>query len=90
MDLPHISHILKVGVSGCQSSFSILHENITNLWFSNVLMGYGKETLASKTNFSQVVTASKVSNYGVFSGPYFPVFGLRKKKLRIWTLLGGG
>ena len=23
-------------------------------------------------------TASKVSKYGVFSGPYFPVFGLEK------------
>ena len=24
-------------------------------------------------------TAQKVSNYGVFSGPYFPVFGLNMK-----------
>ena len=46
-------------------------------------------------------TARKVSKYGVFSGPYFPVFGLNteiysvnlrirentdQKKLRIWTL----
>ena len=29
-----------------------------------------------------------MSQYGVFSGPYFPVFGLNtdEKKLRIWTL----
>ena len=26
--------------------------------------------------FSDAVTARKVSKYGVFSGPYFPVFGL--------------
>ena len=33
-------------------------------------------------------TAWKVSKYGVFSGPYFPAFGLNtdQKKLRIWTL----
>ena len=34
-------------------------------------------------------TVWKVCKYGVFSGPYFPVFGLKKKdqkKLRIWTL----
>ena len=28
--------------------------------------------------------AEKVSKYGVFSGPFFHAFGL--KKLRIWTL----
>ena len=35
-------------------------------------------------------TAWKVSKYGVFSGSYFPVFGLNtdQKKLRIWTLKG--
>ena len=47
-----------------------------------------------------LITAWKVSKYGVFSGPYFPVFGLEsvflysfrtqentdQKKLRIWTL----
>ena len=36
-------------------------------------------------------TAGKVFKYGVFSGPYFPVFGLNTgkygpEKLRIWTL----
>ena len=36
-------------------------------------------------------TAWKLPKYGVFSGPYFPVFGLNtgntdQKKLRIWTL----
>ena len=38
-----------------------------------------------------ITTAWKVSKYGVFSGPYFPAFGLntgknRPKKTRIWTL----
>ena len=53
-------------------------------------------------NTSIDCTAWKVSKYGVFSGPYFPVFGLNteifslcsvriqananQKKLRIWTL----
>ena len=29
-----------------------------------------------------------MSKYGVFSGPYFPAFGLNtdQKKLRLWTL----
>ena len=33
-------------------------------------------------------TARKISTYGVFSGPYFPVFGLNmdQKNLRICTL----
>ena len=30
-------------------------------------------------------TARKVSKYGVFSGPYFSVFGT-EKTIRIWTL----
>ena len=30
--------------------------------------------------FSDRYTAWKVSKYGVFSGPYFPVFGLNTKK----------
>ena len=35
-----------------------------------------------------VSTASKVSKYGNFFGPYFLVYGLNtdQKKLRIWTL----
>ena len=38
-----------------------------------------------------IVTMWKVSKYRVFSGPYFPAFGLntgkcRPEKLRIWTL----
>ena len=34
-----------------------------------------------------ICTAWKVSKYGVFSGLYFPAFGLTmEKKLRIWTL----
>ena len=28
----------------------------------------------------QMMTAGKVSKYGVFSGPYFPVFGLNTGK----------
>ena len=39
----------------------------------------------------KVSTAWKVSKYGVFSGPYFPVFSpnvekYRSEKLCIWTL----
>ena len=52
-------------------------------------------------DFRPFSTALKVSKYGAFSGPYFPVFGLNteiysvnvrirkntdQKKLRIWTL----
>ena len=40
---------------------------------------------------SVTLTTWKVSKYGVFPGPYFPVFGLNmgktdQKKLRIWSL----
>ena len=36
-----------------------------------------KEIIISRiTFFTEVVTAWKVSKYGVFSGPYFPAFGL--------------
>ena len=37
---------------------------------------------------SKTCTASKVSKYGDFSGPYFPVFNLNRnqKKFCIWTL----
>ena len=37
---------------------------------------------------SPTQTVWNVSKYGVFSGPYFPAFGLNtdQKKLRIWTL----
>ena len=37
---------------------------------------------------SHTGTALKVSKYGVFSGPYFLVFGMNadQKNLRIWTL----
>ena len=39
-------------------------------------------------NVSFKITAWEVSKYGVFSGPYFPAFGLNtdQKKLRLWTL----
>ena len=49
-------------------------------------------------DFYYLTTVQKVSKYGVFSGPSFPVFGLNteiqskyrklrtRKKLRIWTL----
>ena len=37
-----------------------------------------------KIVFFQYNTAIKVSIYGVFSGPHFPVF--RPEKIRIWTL----
>ena len=57
--------------------------------------------LKMKVKYSKTVTAHKVSKYGVFTGPYFPVFGLNIEiysvnlriqenrnhiKLLIWTL----
>ena len=46
--------------------------------------------MLSNTFFLIIYTAWKVSIYGVFSGPYFPVFGLNTeiywKKPCIWTL----
>ena len=53
---------------------------------------------------NRMITAWKVSKYGVFSGPYFPAFGLiperyysvrmrekvDQKKLRNWTLFTQG
>ena len=62
-------------------------------------LNYAKQKLArpelSIISFDNMNTVRKVSKYGVFSGPYFPVFGLNTeiygvnygpKKLRIWTL----
>ena len=42
----------------------------------------------SHTLMKNLFTACKVPKYEVFSGPYFPAFGLNtdQKKLRIWTL----
>ena len=31
-------------------------------------------------HFPRIITALKVSKYGVFSGPYFPAFGLNKER----------
>ena len=58
-----------------------------HLKFSNVLYQI-KQTF--EENMSSGTTAWQVSKYGVFSGPYFLVFGLNKEiygvNLRIWTL----
>ena len=58
-----------------------------------------KRAVDQEKAFGALITAWEVSKYGVFSGRYFPVFGLNtspysvriqektdKKKLRIWTL----
>ena len=31
-----------------------------------------------------LITAWKVTNYGFFSGPYFPVFGLNTERSKSW------
>ena len=64
---------------------------LTNIWQNLVSLA---------TSLRKFFTGSKVSKYGSFSGPYFPVLGLIRrltvsvriqenmdqKKLRIWTL----
>ena len=69
-----------------------------NLHIKHVFSG---QRLIQARSFINITTASKVSNNGVFSGPYLPVFGLNteiygvnsvrirvntdQKKLHIWT-----
>ena len=36
--------------------------------------------ISCRVETSQLITARKMSKYGVFSGPYFPVFGLNTGK----------
>ena len=42
-----------------------------------VMNNYSDFLILSVSDESERYTAWKVSKYGVFSGPYFPVFGLR-------------
>ena len=65
---------------------------------SNCLLPKKKYTIWNSFWFYVVLTVWKVSKYGVFSGPYFPLFwskspnsiriqeNMDQKKLRIWTL----
>ena len=43
-----------------------------DLWFSRVFREYEMGILT----INGLITALKVFKYGVFSGPYFPIFGL--------------
>ena len=69
--------------------------------FTSVTMLVSVSLLYAFSIKMSINTAWKVSKYGVFSGPYFPTFGLNtpylsafspnsgntdQKKLRIWTL----
>ena len=63
----------------CQASLSELINfyfswNHQKTWFSGHFLEEFK--LISSLKLAKYYTAWKVSNYGVFSGPYFPVFGL--------------
>ena len=44
-----------------------------------------EETLRCKNKVAKIITAWKVSIYGVISGPYFPVFGLNTE---IYSVFG--
>ena len=50
---------------------------------------FGNTPFSLSWTFLLLYTASNVSKYGIFSGPYFPIFGLNtdQKKFHIWTLL---
>ena len=76
-----------------ETESSIGDELITNLrifqrhtWF--VEAEDINNTITRQGSIPRVNTAWKVSKYGVFSGPYFPTFGLNteQKRLRVWTL----
>ena len=44
-----------------------------------------KGSLTTKLSISVLNTASKVPKYGVFSGPYFPSFGLNTSYLSVFS-----
>ena len=50
-----------------------MNTSTSDSYFSQV---YAKRV---SSKFTGIITASKVSKYGVFSGPYFSVFGLNKE-----------
>ena len=73
-------------ISNKQELQEIAFNNSWDIGYGNVL------NLDKKFTAIHLLTAWKVSKYGVFSGPYFPVFRLNTekygtgKKLCIWTL----
>ena len=78
---------------------SVLHEDsFLRCWHCLSLLNYIRTvTLYQllKLPPSNLDTAWKVPKYGVFSGPYFPVFGriqenTDQKTLRLWTLSRSG
>ena len=70
-----ISHII-VYRGNCKFLLNVHNAGVLPHWFPvNVTM--------KRWNSWTVSLAWKVSKYGAFSGPYFPVFGLNTKRYRV-------
>ena len=79
-----------------KSKILVLHQNFDHwVWWhhhwsfsSSVVRNIWSWKVASCIVLRLWITARKVSKYRVFSGPYFPIFGMNtdQRKLRIWTL----
>ena len=57
--------------------------NFLRSLFSQEVMSYHDRALHLKYSEKNSVHGVKVSKYGVFSGPYFPVFGLNTGKVKV-------
>ena len=53
--------------------------DVFNFWFSDILVKYRKRPVVWN-GFIKPNIVWKVSKYGVFSGPYFPAFGLNTER----------
>ena len=67
------------------SSFAPIFTSMNNLKLVALSEGstHVAVTLKSSMVVSDQITALKVSKYGVFSGPYFPAFGLNTERYSV-------
>ena len=76
MFLLFFAHPLKVLILSRRRPLSYRNRPIDLLRNNSLHLERVKEACTSVNVLAPFSTASKVSKYGVFSGPYFPVFGL--------------
>ena len=62
--------------------FNTPWKHLENLWFSDVFRGYRKG-LVAWYGLRWIITAWKVSKYGVISGPYIPAFGMNTERYEL-------
>ena len=73
------AHPLKVVILSRWRPLSYRNQTIDLLRNNGLHLERVKEACRSVNVLAPFSTASKVSKYGVFSGPYFPVFGFNTK-----------